>query len=88
MWWNEHSIKKGWVIMKGKFPKNNVYGDNMIRGECETWEKSQMNLTKCYQNVLAYDSVMLMKKPVSMNTLIKLLKVNAYLILMMRWSII
>ena len=65
---------KGWVIMKGKCSKYNECGDNMIRGLCERWEQSQMSLSKCYQNILIYESVKLMKRSVSMNTLMKLLK--------------
>ena len=37
--------------------------------------KSQISLSKCYQNVLTYESVKLMKKPVSMNTLMKVLRI-------------
>ncbi len=33
-----------------------------------------MSLSKCYQNVLTHESVKLMKRPVSMNTLMKVLK--------------
>ena len=33
-----------------------------------------MILSKCYQNVLTYESVKIMKSPVSMNTLMKGLK--------------
>ena len=31
-WWNEHSCKKGWVIMKGKRGYVNECGDNIISG--------------------------------------------------------
>ena len=74
IWWNEHSHKKGWVIMKSKCANVNECGDNMIRGKCERWEQSQMSLSKCYQNVLAYESVKLMKRTVSINTLMKVLR--------------
>ena len=43
-----------------------------------------MSLSKCYQNVLTYESVKLMKRPVSMNTLMKVLRLT-HLILIMRW---
>ena len=43
--------------MKGKSAMTNECGDSMIRGQCETWEQSQMSLSKCYQNVLTYESV-------------------------------
>ena len=46
-----------------------------------------MSLSKCYQNVLTYESVKLMKKPVSMNTLMKVLRLT-HLIIMMIWEII
>ena len=35
-----------------------------------------MSLSKCYKNVLNYESVKLMKRPVSMNTLMKVLRIN------------
>ena len=72
----------------GKCGKASGCGDHMIRGQCETWEQSQMNLNKFYQKVLIYESVILMKRLTSMNTLIKVLKVNAYSILMMKWELI
>ena len=65
---------KGWVIMKWKCAKVNEWGDKMKRGECERREKGQMSLSKCCQNVLTYETVKLMRRPVSMNTLIKVLK--------------
>ena len=43
--------------------------------------------SKCYQNLLTYKSVKLMKRPVSMNTLMKVLRLT-HLILMMRLEII
>ena len=64
---------KGWAIMKSKCVKVNECGDNMIRVQCKRWEQSQMSLNKCYQNVLTYESVKLLKRPVSMNTIIKVL---------------
>ena len=70
--------------MKGKRAKTSGCGENMIRGQSETGEQYQMILSICYQTVLVYEIVMLKKRPVSMNTLMKVLKVNAYLILMMR----
>ena len=73
--------------MKSKCANVNECGDNMIRGKCERWEQSQMSLSKCYQNVLTYESVKLMKRPVSMNTLMKVLSLT-HLILMMIWEII
>ena len=48
--------------MKTKCAKVNECGDNMIRGSCEGWEQSQMSLSKCYQNILTYDSVKLNEK--------------------------
>ena len=35
-----------------------------------------MSLSKCYQDVLTYESVRLIKRPVSMNTLMKVLKLK------------
>ena len=70
--------------MKRKCANDNECGDNMIRGKCERWEQSQMSPSKCYQNVLTYESVKLMKTAVSMNTLMKVLRLT-HLILMMRW---
>ena len=35
-----------------------------------------MSLHKYYQNVLTYESVKLMKRPASMNTLMKVLSIN------------
>ena len=69
--------------MKRKFANVNECGDNMIRGKCERCEQSQMSLSKCYKNVLTYESVKLMKRPVSMNTLMKVLRLT-HLILMLR----
>ena len=82
----EHSHKKGWVIMNGKCSKTNGCG-YMIRGKFDKWDQSQMSLSKSYQNVGAYESVKLMKRLVSMNTLMKVLKLT-HLILMMRWEIV
>ena len=65
---------KGWVIIKSKCANVNDRGENIIRGLCERWKKYQMSLTKCYQNVLTYESVKLMTRPVSTNTLMKVLK--------------
>ena len=65
---------KGWVIMKSKCDKVNEWGENMITGWCERWEQSQMSLSKCYKNVLTYESVKLTKRAVSVNTLMKVLK--------------
>ena len=62
-------------------------GDNTRWGECKRWEQSQMSLSKCCQNVLTYESVKLMKTLVSINTLMKVLRLT-HLILMMRWEII
>ena len=87
IWLNEHSRKKGWVIMKRKCVSVNECGYDMIRGKCERWEQSTMSLSICYQNVLTYESVKLMKRLVSMNTIMKVLRLT-YLILMMRWAII
>ena len=42
---------------------------------------------KFYQNVLNYESVKLMKRPISMNTLMKVLRLTHW-ILMIRWKII
>ena len=60
--------------MKRKCDNVNECGDNMIRGLCKRLEQSQMSLSKCYQDVLTFESVKLMKRPVSMNTLMKVLK--------------
>ena len=65
---------KGWVIMKIKCDNVNECGDNMIRGQCERWEQSQMSPSKCYQNVLTYESVKIMKRLVSIYTLLKVLR--------------
>ena len=73
IWWNEHSGKKG-EYMKSKCANVNECGDNMIRGYCEISEKSQMSQSKCYQNVLTYESIKLMTRPLSMKNLIKLLR--------------
>ena len=35
-----------------------------------------MSLSKCYQNVLTYETAKLMKRPVSMNTIMKVLRIN------------
>ena len=73
--YDEMSIHvKGWVIMRRKCVKVNEWGDSMIRDYCERWEQSQVSISKCYQNVLTYGSVKQMKKPVSMKTLMKVLK--------------
>ena len=72
IWWNDHSRKKGWVIMKSKCAKVNECGDNMIRGSCEGWEQSQMSLSKCLKKVLTYESVKWIKRLV--NALMKVLK--------------
>ena len=77
----------GWVIMKSKCANVNECGDNMIRGKCERCEQSQMSLSKCYKNVLTYESVKLIKRPFSMNTLMKVLRLTHW-ILIMRWEII
>ena len=37
-----------------------------------------MRLSKCYQNVLIYECVKIMKRPVSMNTLMKVFIFNNY----------
>ena len=42
----------------------------------QRWEQSQMSLSKYYQNVLTYESVKLIKRPDSMNTLMKVLKLT------------
>ena len=50
IWWNEHSRKKGWVIMKSKCANVNECGDKMIRGKCKRWEQFQwayVMLSKC-----------------------------------------
>ena len=60
--------------MKSKCGKANECGDNIIRGYCEIWEQSQMILSKCYQNILTYESVKLMNRPVSMNNLMNVLR--------------
>ena len=73
--------------MKSKCAKANECGDNMLRGYYERWEQSQMSLSKCYQNILTYESVKLMKRPVS-EQYDESIEVNAYLIQMMRWEII
>ena len=65
---------KGWVINKSKCVKDSDWGYNMIRAQCEIWEQSQMILNKCYQNVLTYETIKLIKRRVFMNTLIKVLK--------------
>ena len=65
---------KGWVIIIRKYANVNEFGDNMKRDKCERWELSQMILSKCYQNVLTYESVKLKKRPVSMNTPTKVLR--------------
>ena len=41
---------------------------------------------KCYQNILKYESVKLMKRAVSMNTQMKVLRLT-HLILIKRWEI-
>ena len=46
----------------------------MKRGECERREKCQMSLSKCCQNVLTYETLKIMKRPISMYTLIKVLR--------------
>ena len=46
-----------------------------------------MSLSKCYQNVLTYESVKLLMRLVPMNTLMKVLRLT-HLILIMRWEII
>ena len=84
IWWNEHSRKKGWVIMKSKCANVNECGDNMMWGQCTRLEQSQMSLCKSYQNVLTYESVKLIKRLVFMNTLMKVLRLTN-LILIMRW---
>ena len=63
IWWNEYSRKKGWVTMKIKCANDNECGADMSWGLCKRWEQSQMSLSKCYQNVLTYESVKLMKRP-------------------------
>ena len=78
---------KKWVIMKSKCANVNECGDNMIWGSCKKWDKSQMCLSKCYKNVLTYESVNVMNWPISMNTVMKVLRLT-HLILMMRWEII
>ena len=86
IWWNEHSRKKkGWVIMKSKCANVNECGDNMMWGQCKRLEQSQMSLCKSYQNVLTYESVKLISRPVFTNTLMKVLRLT-HLILMMRWE--
>ena len=73
--------------MKNKGANDNECGENMIWGECKRWEQSQISLCKCYQNILTYESVKLMKRPVSMSTQMKVLRLT-HLIIMMRWEII
>ena len=73
--------------MKSKCANVNECGDNMMWGQCKRLEQSQMSLCKSYQNVLTYESVKLMKRWVSMNTLMKVLRLT-HLILMLRWQII
>ena len=69
--------------MKRKCANVNECGDIMIRGYYERWEQSQMIVSKCYQNILTYESVKLMKRPSSKNTLMKVLRI-IHLILMMK----
>ena len=87
IWWNEYSRKKGWIIIKSKCANIKEYGDIMIWGDCKRWEQSQITLSKSYQNVFTYERVKLMKRPVSMNTLMNVLKLT-HLILRIRWEII
>ena len=55
----------GWVIMNSKCCNVNECGDNMMWGECKRQEQSQMILSKCYQNILTYESVKVIKRPIS-----------------------
>ena len=61
--------------MKRKCVSVNECGYDMIRGKCERWEQSTMSLSICYQNVLTYETLKLMKRPFSMNALIKVLRI-------------
>ena len=40
---------------EGKCAKNNGCCYNLIRGQCETWEQSQIRLSQCYQNALLWE---------------------------------
>ena len=61
-----------WVIMLTY--DANYNSDSMTRGLCDRRETSQMSLSKCYQNVLTYKNVNLMKRLLSMNVLMNILK--------------
>ena len=73
--------------MKSKCANVDECGDNMIWDYCKRWEQSQMSITKCYKNVLNYENVKLMKRPVSMKTLMNVFRLTL-LLLMMIWEII
>ena len=73
--------------MKSKAYKFKECGDNMIWGSCKRQGQSEMILSKSYNNVLPYESVKLMKRPVSVNSLMKVLRLT-HLILMLKWEVI
>ena len=52
----------------------NYNSDSMTRGLCDRRETSQMSLSKCYENVITNESVNIMKRLVSINTLLNVLK--------------
>ena len=56
---------------------------NVVTTLYEANVKDESMPKKFYQNVLNYESVKLMKRPISMNTLMKVLRLT-HLILMMR----
>ena len=60
--------------MKIKCANDNECGADMSWGLCKRWEQSQMSLSKCYQNVLTYESEKLMNRAVSKYTLMKVLR--------------